>query len=232
MGPTEILVLVAMIAAIVAVPRLQRRLEQRVDEGELGRKTLEALGKRAEVHRVREGLAVDILAEFGRVRKMRIGAYEVHASDEAAINAIALPGGFVVLTAGLLELLGEGEMTPDELAGVLAHEVGHIELGHSREAEVRETMTKWASRGLSMPGAGWIGRAVMQAGMSALRSRASRDAERAADAWAQALLRQTQYRDDALETFLLKTVKWSRGGGLWSTHPAPTARVAALRGSE
>ena len=47
-----------------------------------------------------------------------------------AANAYALPGGFVFITAPLLELCGRD---PDEIAFFLAHEVGHVVCGHARD---------------------------------------------------------------------------------------------------
>ncbi|MHA7877229.1 M48 family metallopeptidase [Roseivivax sp.] len=46
----------------------------------------------------------------------------VHVLDHEMVNAFALPGGFVVLFRGLLEEAGSAE----EVAAVLAHEVGHV----------------------------------------------------------------------------------------------------------
>lgn len=229
-GSVEIWVLLAVVAILFGIPRLQKKLEQRVDEAKLGRETLAALAQRTTVAPLEVGLAVDILAEFQRVATLRTKRFEVHRSEEAGINAIALPGGFVIVTAGLLQLLETGGMTSDELAGVLAHEVGHIELGHSRTSEVRETMNRWAQMALPRVGVGMALGLALKAGTGALRKKASRDAELQADAWAAQLLQVSRYRDDGLTTFLGKTAAWSRGGGLWSTHPAAEERVAALRG--
>ena len=220
--------LLGVIAILFGIPRLKKALEQRVDEGKLGRETLAALAERARVEPLEAGLPLEILGEFKRVRTMRTPRFEVHRSDEAGINAIALPGGYVIVTAGLLGLLERGGMTPDELAGVLAHEVGHIELGHSRASEVRETMNRWATMAIPRVGIGMAVGVALKAGTGALRKRATRDAELEADAWAAALLKQSKFRDDGLATFLGKTAAWSRGGGLWSTHPAADERVAAL----
>ncbi len=53
--------------------------------------------------------------------------------DSESINAYAVPGGMIFITMGLLDKV-ENE---DELAGVLAHEVAHIELGHPTRAIAR-----------------------------------------------------------------------------------------------
>jgi len=56
--------------------------------------------------------------------------FEFHVlADEATVNAFALPGGQVFLTAGLARLLS----TEGELAGVLGHEIGHVVGRHSAE---------------------------------------------------------------------------------------------------
>jgi len=231
-GSLEIWVLLAVVGIVFGLPRLQRKLEIRVDEAKLGRETLARLAAEGTVVRMEEGLPVDILAEFKRVQRMRTPRFEVHRSEESGINVIALPGGCVILTAGLLRLHADGGMSRDELAGVLAHEVGHIELGHSRAAEVRETMARWTTRALPGVAMGFALKLALQAGTSALRKRASRDAELAADAWAAALLARTSYAADGLASFLGKTAAWSGPAGLWSTHPSAAERIAALGNRE
>jgi predicted Zn-dependent protease len=49
--------------------------------------------------------------------------------DEAAVNAFALPGGFIYITRGILPFL----QNEAELAGVLGHEVGHVDARHSAQ---------------------------------------------------------------------------------------------------
>ena len=47
---------------------------------------------------------------------------EIHVFDHELVNAFALPGGHVVLFRGLIDTA----QTPDEVAAVLAHEIGHV----------------------------------------------------------------------------------------------------------
>jgi metalloprotease len=227
-GGAEILFLVAIIAVVFLLPRLQKRLEQGVDEDALGRKALKDLSQKTTIRRLQQGEAPDIINRFMRARRMRIPRYTVHLTEEETVNALALPGGTVLLTAGLMALRAKGSMSEDELAAVLAHEVGHIELGHSRKQQVRATMSHWATMA-APPMSGALGRMAMTAGMTALQRRASRDAEQEADAWAVKLLTEAGYDPKALEVFLARTAGWSRSGGLWSTHPSPADRIEALR---
>lgn len=56
--------------------------------------------------------------------------YRAYVVDDPAPNAMAMPGGVLLVTRGLLETLG----SEAELVAVLAHEVGHVELGHCFDA--------------------------------------------------------------------------------------------------
>ena len=65
--------------------------------------------------------------------------------DEPAINAFALPGGYIYLTRGILPFL----RNEAELAAVLGHEVGHVDARHSASAASRQTL---AGGGLAVLG--------------------------------------------------------------------------------
>ena len=228
LGGPEILVLAVVIGLLFVLPRVQRLLESRVDEVAMGRRAFEAIAETRQVTRLQQGEAVDLLARFARARTLRVGTYSVHVTDEPEVNAMALPGGIVLLTRGLVRLRERGEMGRDELAAVLAHEVAHIELGHSRRREVQATMSNWATRLGPAPG-GPLGRVAVGLGLSAMQRRASRDAEREADAWAVEMLGAAGFDPGALGVFLRRLEGWGSGaGGLWSTHPSPAARRAAL----
>jgi predicted Zn-dependent protease len=59
-------------------------------------------------------------------------------ADENTINAFALPGGQVFITAGLLKNL----KTEGQVAGVLAHEIGHVVARHSAEQIAKSKLTQ------------------------------------------------------------------------------------------
>lgn len=64
--------------------------------------------------------------------KNRVHA-KVYLAREPYLNAIALPGGHIIVYCGLIEDLKSG----DELAGILGHEIAHVQARHSTEALVR-----------------------------------------------------------------------------------------------
>jgi len=57
-------------------------------------------------------------------------AWEIHACSGCAENAAAMPGGKLLVSADLIANLG---LTDDELAYLLAHEMGHVLAEHTRE---------------------------------------------------------------------------------------------------
>jgi predicted Zn-dependent protease len=104
--------------------------------------------------------------------------FKLYRSDE--VNAFALPGGFIYVSTGLVAA-ADNEA---ELAGVVAHEIAHVTLGHSAEQ-----MSRVQSANL---GAGLLcvftsvcqsgtGRAAINVGGSAYLAKFSRSAEREAD---------------------------------------------------
>lgn len=104
--------------------------------------------------------------------------FYLYRSDE--VNAFALPGGFIYVSTGLVSAADN----ESELAGVLAHEIAHVTLGHSAEQMERV-------QGANL-GAGLLcvftsvcqsgaGRAAVNVGGSAYLARFSRGAEREAD---------------------------------------------------
>lgn len=58
----------------------------------------------------------------------------LHLFEDEIINAFALPGGHIVVNTGLINLCDN----PDMLAGVMAHEIAHIELQHVSRKLARE----------------------------------------------------------------------------------------------
>ncbi|MCY7389757.1 MAG: M48 family metallopeptidase [Burkholderiales bacterium] len=75
-----------------------------------------------------EGDALAMVRDIGgKLTKDSRHKFQFFVAEDKTVNAFAMPGGYVVVHTGLLELAE----TPEEVAGVLAHEVQHIEQRHS-----------------------------------------------------------------------------------------------------
>src|SRR5829696_3357376 len=59
--------------------------------------------------------------------------------DTPMINAMALPGGFIYITRGMLERIN----SEDELAGVLGHEIAHVTARHSAQQISRSQLAQF-----------------------------------------------------------------------------------------
>jgi predicted Zn-dependent protease len=106
--------------------------------------------------------------------------WEFHVVDDAAVNAFALPGGFIYVNRGLIERAEH----LDELAGAIAHEIGHVELRHAARQIEQQTKTGVAvelgCRLTSLCNSD-VARAAIQVGGAALFARYSRHDEAEAD---------------------------------------------------
>ncbi len=71
--------------------------------------------------------------------------WEVVVFDSEQVNAFALPGGHIGVYTGLMNVA----KTPDQLAAVIGHEVGHVLANHSNERLSRNQIT---STGLNLAG--------------------------------------------------------------------------------
>ena len=75
-----------------------------------------------------EGVAASTVAQIGsRLTRGSRYQYRWYISDDREVNAFALPGGIVVVNAGMITAAASAE----ELAGVLAHEIQHVEHRHT-----------------------------------------------------------------------------------------------------
>ena len=107
--------------------------------------------------------------------------FRVHVADLELPNAFALPGGQIVLFRGLLDYV----QGPDEVAGVLAHEMGHVIHRHGTEGLVKSlSLAFFFGIMLGDLGSGMVG----IAGETLVSLSFSREAEHEADTSAVALL--------------------------------------------
>jgi Zn-dependent protease with chaperone function len=150
--------------------------------------------------------------------------YEIHVAEDATLNAFAMPGGIIVVHSGLIA----ATRRPEELAGVLAHEVQHVELRHSLRALIKDL----GLRGLWSYVTGDLGGTV--AGQAALELTSlsfSRDDEREADEHGLAALAAAGIDPAGMPDFfqLMAEKAGDAPAAFISTHPLSEDRERGLR---
>ena len=162
---------------------------------------------------------------------------KVHIYEIPTINGLAAPDGRVFVTRGLYQLYLAGQITGEELSSVIAHELGHVALGHTRRRMIDFSgqnalrMALSAVLGRILPGLG----AMVASGItSLLAARLSRDDEFEADAYATALLLKAGIGLAPQLSLFEKLDAGASARGVpapaWlSTHPATPDRIAAIR---
>ncbi|MEM8693707.1 MAG: M48 family metalloprotease [Pseudomonadota bacterium] len=128
----------------------------------------------------------DRMANALDLPRIPVNIYEIDP-----VNGLAAPDGRIFITRGFYNKFRQGEVSADEMASVIAHELGHVALGHSRRRMIdfsgqnalRMTLGMILSR--FIPGLGvWVANALT----TLLAARLSREDEYEADAYAAALL--------------------------------------------
>lgn len=117
-------------------------------------------------------------------RKYTLHFYVV---NDPAINAFALPGGYVVINSGLILRAERAE----ELQGVLGHEISHVTQQHGLRAVIRSTGVYVIAQTLIGDASGLIA-LLANAGPLLLNQKYSRDFEREADRKGYELLKRAQ----------------------------------------
>jgi beta-barrel assembly-enhancing protease len=143
------------------------------------------------------------------------------------VNAFAAPGGFILVTRGALALMDDESV----LAGVLAHEIAHVDQKHVLE-EIRRSSVVQSARDEGML-TGPVLDQLSELGGSLLFTGLSRSDEMEADSLALIYAAAAGYRVDGLPRFL-ERLRAREGGEeklreLTATHPSVADRLTALR---
>ena len=167
--------------------------------------------------------------------RIKVYLYEIDP-----VNGLAAPDGRIFITRGFYRKYSSGDVTADELASVVAHELGHVALGHSRRRMIdfsgqnalRTALAMVLSRFL--PG---IGVYIANGLSSLLMARLSRSDEYEADAYASALLVKAGI-GTAPQKSLFQKLEALTGGAsgaapAWLlSHPKTAERIAAIEKNE
>jgi len=154
--------------------------------------------------------------------------YRVRVARMAVVNAFTVPGRQIVVSDRLVAMTE----SPEELAGVIAHEMGHAMEIHPETSLVRSLGISTAIMLL----AGGSSDVLTETAALLLQMSYSREAEREADEHAVRLLRESGIPAEALARFFEKLEKEigasdSRLLELFSTHPLTRDRIERIRRS-
>lgn len=168
--------LLALVMLVALGPELLVRAYPDGAKARLGRMAVSSLVSGAPVCGGQDGMTA-LAGLVKRLRGGRDGAGPVTVSviDDGGINAFAAPGGHLVVTSGLIDVLRH----PGELAFVLAHELSHLDHEDALRAMVRErgvTATLRALAGGSQTASALAGGLLNMAHSRRVEERADRDA--------------------------------------------------------
>ncbi len=166
------------------------------------------------------------------------GGYHFGILNTEEINALSAPGGFIFLSKGFLKLMPNEEA----LAAVLAHEIGHVILGHGvgaiSNAKISQASMLIGKEAINAFGPSELnaltdtfGDSVDEIFETLITSGYSRSQEYEADAFAVTLMAKAGYSVKGLTAMLdqLGKIRGHSKGGWNDTHPAPSERKASLK---
>ncbi|SEL26687.1 Peptidase family M48 [Roseateles sp. YR242] len=157
--------------------------------------------------------------------------WEVNVLATAEINAFCMPGGKIAFYDGILRKL---QLTDDEVAMVMGHEIAHALREHARERMGKSAATNiGADLVSSLFGLGDLGRTVVGVGGQLLKLRFSREDESEADLVGMELAARAGYDPAAGITLWEKMAQASKGAPpqFISTHPSGPTRIDDIRRS-
>ena len=168
-------------------------------------------------------LANDLAQEAGYTHEVT-----VHIVKGGPVNAFTLPGSILVFYSDLIDKASNAQV-----AGVLAHEIGHVVHYHPTKGLVRaygiDLLIKLLSGGYSD-----VLSTVGTGGSALLAMRNGRAFEREADATGVDLLEKRGLRADGVSTFFEQMLEKepkdaASAAGIWSSHPPTQERIAATK---
>ena len=154
--------------------------------------------------------------------------WEVNLIGSKQINAFCMPGGKIAFYTGILEQL---QLTDDEVAMIMGHEMAHALREHARERVGKAAATNIGASLLSqLFGLGDLGQAVAGYGVQLLNLSFGREDESEADLVGMELGARAGFNPRAGITLWQKMATANKGAPpAWlSTHPAGTTRIADM----
>ncbi|MES2795908.1 MAG: M48 family metalloprotease [Bacteroidota bacterium] len=154
-------------------------------------------------------------------------------ADPETINAFALPGGQIFITVGLLKRLN----TEDQIAGVLAHEIGHVIGRHSAQQMAKSDLTNGLLGAVVSATADPYGNnsagAIASYVGNMVNMKYGREDELESDKYGVRYMQETGYNPAAMID-VMEILKQAAGGAerpseFQSTHPDPDHRIGEIK---
>lgn len=173
---------------------------------------------------------LDQMAAALDLDQIKVYVYEIEP-----VNGLAAADGRIFITRGFMNKFKAGEVSSDELASVIAHELGHVALGHSRrrmldfsgQNAIRVALTMILGR--ILPG---VGAYLASFLTRMIGARLSRGDEYEADAYAAALLTKAGIGTKAQKSLFMKLEALTGASGqpmAWlMSHPKTKLRIEAI----
>jgi hypothetical protein len=159
------------------------------------------------------------------IPKDRTWPYQFHVLAQKEVNAFALPGGPMFVNVGTITTVDNEA----ELAGVMAHEMGHVYMQHSAKQLHKTEIADFLGAIAGAVG-GSVAATGVQLGAGTLLLKYSRKDESQADAFGAVVLWKAQYNPMALADFFRKLQAGSQNGPQFlSDHPNPGNRQEAIQ---
>ncbi len=172
-----------------------------------------------------------ITADFDRLRAgLPLGGYlhlEFRSSRVLGPNAVALPGGTIVITDEMIKAAQE----KDEIMAVLAHEIAHEELRHMLRRVLQDSIVGIMAVSVTSDAAS-LSLAVTGLPTLLVETKYSREFETAADEYSFSLMKQKGYSPLAFASIMERLAKTKTRPGHFSylsTHPLTEDRIARAR---
>jgi predicted Zn-dependent protease len=156
--------------------------------------------------------------------------WEVNLLGSKDLNAFCMPGGKIAFYHGILSQL---QLSDDEVATIMGHEMAHALREHARERMGKTAATRLGAGALSaILGLGNVGDAALNMGAQLLTLRFSREDESEADIVGMDLAARAGYDPAAGVTLWQKMMAANKGAPpqFLSTHPAGATRIKDIEG--
>lgn len=183
----------------------------------------------ANVDRVGNRLLQNLNQSLQKAGRQNPYQFDFHLlNDDQVINAFALPGGQIFITAALYKQLeSEGQ-----LAGVLGHEIGHVLSRHGAQQMAKQELTQGLAGAAGVAGGDVNSAQMAQMIGSMVNMKYGRSDELESDRWGVKLMVMSGYDPYAM-IGVMDILKRSAGGGrqpeIFSTHPDPGNRIERIK---